>query len=273
MRYLWLGVSAVLLLCAGQARAQSVTIYCGASPATSIPCGITSNPVVVTDTGSAGGLAISNSNGPDVTGNITASAQSVTTAGGSDPYPSNLVTVQGTYAGISLVFEGSDDGGVTYFPIACARRDGTSAPEAGATLLTNISRAWICPSDGYDTFRVRSSAYTSGTMAVRISTTGEVNIDGRTSGVSPVQVTPLGYQQMTSISAATSLPSIPANATAAFIDCEVSNVRWRDDGVAPTATVGKNLYVGSQFWYKGSLSALQVIQVSAGGICNVEYYQ
>ena len=48
---------------------------------------------------------------------------------------------------------------------------------------------------------------------------------------------PLGYQQITSLAASTAL-TVPARARAALIKCTAQSVRFRDDGTAPTATVG-----------------------------------
>ena len=50
----------------------------------------------------------------------------------------------------------------------------------------------------------------------------------------------LGYQQITSLTASTAL-TVPAGATLAVIVPESQSVRWRDDGVAPTASVGMPL--------------------------------
>lgn len=92
------------------------------------------------------------------------------------------------------------------------------------------------------------------------------------SGVRPL---PCGYQQIT-VTAVQSL-TIPAacksNATLAVITAETQAVRYRDDGVAPTATVGMPLAVGTPIQYAGNISALQFIAQVAGGIVNVLYYR
>ena len=85
---------------------------------------------------------------------------------------------------------------------------------------------------------------------------------------------PLGYQQYTSTSPAFSLSSIPAGATSVLISSEAQSIRWRDDGTAPTASVGQLQIVASPpFLYSGNLSALQFIQATAGAILNVNYYR
>ena len=91
----------------------------------------------------------------------------------------------------------------------------------------------------------------------------------------PVRMVPLGYQQISSPAAATSL-TVPSGATIAVITVETQAVRYRDDGVAPTAAIGVPLAVtGSEsaFVYTGSLSAIQFIQQTAGAVIDIAYYR
>lgn len=82
---------------------------------------------------------------------------------------------------------------------------------------------------------------------------------------------PLGYQQITSLGSAANLTP-PVGATAALITVETAGVRWRDDGSAPTASVGMPLTAGQSFTYYGNLSAIQFIAVSGSPTVNVSYY-
>ena len=81
----------------------------------------------------------------------------------------------------------------------------------------------------------------------------------------------LGYQQITSLSASTAL-TVPAGATMALIVAETQAVRWRDDGTAPTASVGMPLAVGTSLSYDGDLRAIRFIQQTASATLNVSYY-
>lgn len=83
---------------------------------------------------------------------------------------------------------------------------------------------------------------------------------------------PLGYQQLTSLSAATVL-TVPTGATRVVITCEAQAVRYRDDGTAPTATVGMPLAVGTALVYDATVSALQIIEQTSGAKCNMLYYR
>lgn len=87
------------------------------------------------------------------------------------------------------------------------------------------------------------------------------------------QGAPLGYQQLTSVPANSAL-TVPAGANFAMISCETQSVRWRDDGIAPTASVGMLMAAGGapqMFW--GNLSALLFIQTSATAVLNISYYK
>lgn len=91
--------------------------------------------------------------------------------------------------------------------------------------------------------------------------------------------TRLGYQQITSLSASTGLtvPSVDLNGLAckpsiAIITAETQAVRWRDDDVAPTATVGMPLAAGSTLQYDGDLSKIRFIEQAASAKINITYY-
>lgn len=89
----------------------------------------------------------------------------------------------------------------------------------------------------------------------------------------------LGYQQITTLSSATNLTvptrdstGLSAKPTLALIVSETQNVRWRDDGVAPTASVGMPLAAGVTLQYDGDLSRIQFIEQVGGAKLNISYY-
>ena len=81
----------------------------------------------------------------------------------------------------------------------------------------------------------------------------------------------LGYQQITSLSASTAL-TVPTGATMALIVADTQAVRWRDDGTAPTASVGMPLAIGVSLSYDGDLKAIRFIQQASSATLNVSYY-
>lgn len=88
----------------------------------------------------------------------------------------------------------------------------------------------------------------------------------------PYPATPLGYQQITSLAAAAPL-TIPGTATFALVQVEGADVRWRDDGTAPTSAIGMLLTSSVPVVFSGDLSVLQFIQAQASSKLNVSYYK
>jgi hypothetical protein len=90
--------------------------------------------------------------------------------------------------------------------------------------------------------------------------------------------TRLGYQQITSLSSATSLTvpitdlnGLSCRPSIAMITPETQAVRWRDDA-APTASVGMPLAAGVTLQYDGDLTKIQFIEQTAGAKLNISYY-
>ena len=91
--------------------------------------------------------------------------------------------------------------------------------------------------------------------------------------------TRLGYQQITSLSSSTGLtvPQTDMNGLSckpsiAIITVEAQAVRWRDDDVAPTATVGMPIATGVTLQYDGDISKIRFIEQTGGAKINVSYY-
>ena len=83
--------------------------------------------------------------------------------------------------------------------------------------------------------------------------------------------TRLGYQQITSLSSSTALtvPAVDLNGlncrpVIALITPEGQAVRWRDDNIAPTTTVGMPLAVGVTLQYDGDLTMIRFIEQVSG---------
>ena len=89
----------------------------------------------------------------------------------------------------------------------------------------------------------------------------------------PYSYTALGCQQITSLSAAAPFASIPTGAKLATVTPEVQPVRYRDDGTAPTASIGPLLYPGLVWSYSGPLASIQFIQTAASATIDVCFYK
>lgn len=86
-----------------------------------------------------------------------------------------------------------------------------------------------------------------------------------------------GFQQILDLSASVGL-TVPTDTktntkpTVAIIHAGTQAVRWRDDGTAPTATVGMRLPVGQELFYDGDLNKIRFIEEAASAQLNISYY-
>lgn len=116
-----------------------------------------------------GGWPTINGEAADVTGTFTNATQTTSvTANSLDGYGNTLISINGTYGTATAIFEGSDDGGTTWYTVQAAR-DNTNVIETGYTSQTNTSQTWQINNPGFDSLRVRSTAVASGTVNVRLS--------------------------------------------------------------------------------------------------------
>lgn len=109
------------------------------------------------------------------------------------------------------------------------------------------------------------------------TTSGIPLVQVTSGGASTYVFTPLGYQQIESaqLVAASNL-TVPAGATSAVINVEGTGatVRYRDDGVLPSPTVGMLVPANITFTYSGNLSAIMFAQAGApAATINVSYYK
>jgi hypothetical protein len=89
----------------------------------------------------------------------------------------------------------------------------------------------------------------------------------------------LGYQQITDLTSAVGLtvPEVDKTGlkqmpTIALITPLTGNVRWRDDGVDPTASVGMPLAIGVTLQYDGNLKGIKFINNGGTAELNISYY-
>lgn len=140
---------------------------------------------VLLSSGEGSTVAVTDGIGADASGTFTNATQTTSvTADMVDGFGTVTISINGTYANASAVFEQSDDGGVTYYPVL-ASQEGASQLDLGYTLLTNTNRMWRAGISGADHFRVRSTAVGSGTVNVLISVSGMPTTNGATVGAAP----------------------------------------------------------------------------------------
>jgi hypothetical protein len=103
-----------------------------------------------------------------VSGTITTATSTVTTPSPGIGLAGNVtIYMFGTYAGVNAVFEISPDN-TNWFPVSATREDTAMSETSTGVLAANTSRAWTTGAPGFSFFRVRATAWTSGTANVVI---------------------------------------------------------------------------------------------------------
>ena len=86
---------------------------------------------------------------------------------------------------------------------------------------------------------------------------------------------PLGYQQITAttLAASTGL-TVPTGASVAVVINGVAStaVRWRDDGTAPTGSIGMYMPPSVYMNFSGNLSSIKFILATGLPFLDVSYY-
>lgn len=98
---------------------------------------------------------------------------------------------------------------------------------------------------------------------------------------SQASLSPAGYCQLsvtTVVQTSTCSGGIPARSIYALICNEGAAARWRDDGVAPTTSVGMPTATGTAtapvcFNYYGTFATLQWIAQAGTSIINISFYK
>ncbi len=89
---------------------------------------------------------------------------------------------------------------------------------------------------------------------------------------------PLGYQQILAATLATAqsitVPTLPAGITVGYLIVQANGgiVRWRDDGTAPTASVGMSIPDGGELNYVGDLYKIKFILSTSAPVLDISIY-
>lgn len=186
------------------------------------------------------------------------------------------IAFEGTYTGAAVSHEQTMDntGAAGWFAVQGAPANGVGGvTSTGSTTATE----YVFPVLGVR-HRIKVTALSTGTMQARVGLSSApiamaaVAGGGGGGGGGGTTSVPLGYQQIVGLAAATAL-TVPTGATYAVIVTESQSVRFRDDGVDPTAAIGEPLLTGQTLNYNGSLSAVKFIQTAATATLNILYYR
>jgi len=96
--------------------------------------------------------------------------------------------------------------------------------------------------------------------------------DGMSTAYSAIDA--IGYQQLTSVQLQqVQHLSPPAGAMRAYVQNNGgSNVRWRDDGTAPTVSIGMRIENGDDHTFTGDLTLPAFKDEGANAVLDISYY-
>jgi hypothetical protein len=170
-----------------------------------------------------------------VTGTITGNGQTVSV---DVSRASNLMFhVTGTFSTVNCTFEGSIDGGTTWFAVQAVRTNANTVELTTGNLSATPAYAWEASVNALTNFRVRATAYTSGTQTWRFLPGAYA-----TEPIPAIQthaVTGSGNFAVTMAANATTTPSKARDAVAGASDTGIPALRIRrDTPTAVTAAAG-----------------------------------
>lgn len=102
-------------------------------------------------------------NGEVMTGNITANSQSANTTFDVGSFGNITFYCTGTFSTVNVTFEGSVDR-INWFTVTAKRSNDAAIESATGNLSAAPAYAWECSTNSYSYFRIRSTAWTSGTQ-------------------------------------------------------------------------------------------------------------
>lgn len=140
-----------------------------------------------------------------------------------------------------------------------APANGTALPSGSTVTLYSTSALYYALNTSNTTNVTTSSAYLPANTpipvtvgangyisAMTVSGSGTLYVAGGSttlpvSAAGPYVFTALGFQNVSVGTSAVALPSVPSGSTVCFVETESHPIRYRSDGTAPTASVGRFL--------------------------------
>ena len=173
-----------------------------------------------------------------------------------------------------------------FFAVSASAQTALTFVPLGHCQITALSSATLIT--GANCTRASFTATGTGTSLAVTVVTGLVKVGDQLAGTGVPTGTFISAQQTgtpggagtyttsqatTSSAASLTTGGIPNGATLAVLSVEGAGIRYRDDGIAPTAGVGMPLATGQAFTYQSTLTMLQIIQQSASATVDLAFYR
>lgn len=142
---------------------------------------------------------------------------------------------------------------------SCVRASFTGSAGSNASQLVVTSVTGI----------IKIGDMVSGT-GITAGTTIVSQVSGTTGGAGTYSLSATNTASSSSLTSG----GIPVGATMAFLQAETADIRYRDDGAAPTASIGSIVVHNIPgILYTGTLTALQFIALSGSPLLDVSFYR
>lgn len=219
-----------------------------------------------------GAMPVKNAGLTLATGAITTSTTTVTATTDVPNAGAVLVVIGGTYAGVNVTFEASVDG-TTWVAVMGQRTDSFTTELTSGVLVANTTRAWDFTLPGFAQFRVRATAFTSGSASVAIMPTAAALEVAPTVAIAPAG-TPTLAGVAASASSTTLLVANPTRRGATIVNDSTSATLYVRLGAAAAAATSGNysvaLAAGDYYEVPASYSGeIRGIWAAATGFANV----
>ncbi len=208
-----------------------------------------------------------------ITGDITANGQTVSAA--VDRASNVMIRCTGTFAGSNCTFEGSIDGGTTWFAVQACRTNANTIETTTGVLGAAPAYAWEMSVNALTNVRVRATAFTSGTQSWRILPGAYA-----TEPIPAIQTHPVtGSGTFTVAGTATTTPVTPtttrtvttASTNTAAIKASAGTVYNLSVFNSSGATVFVKMYNQTTAPTLASAVPALVVPVTAGALLNIDF--
>lgn len=219
-----------------------------------------------------GSMPVKNAGLTLTSGAIIAATTTVTASTDIPSAGAVLVVIGGTYTGVNVTFEASVDG-TTWVTVLGQRTDNFAIEATSGVLPTNQVRAWDFTLPGFQQFRVRATAWATGSAAVAIMPTAAALEVAPTVAIAAAS-TPTITGVAASATSTTLLAANPARRGAMIVSDPTSAALYIRLGAAVAAATNGNysviLYGGDTYEIPANYAGeIRGIWATATGFCNV----
>lgn len=184
----------------------------------------------------------------------------------------------GTFSTVNCTFEGSIDGGTTWFTTQAVRSNANTVETATGNLSAAPAYAWEMSVNAYTNIRVRATAWTSGTQVWRIlpgayatEPIPAIQTHAVTVSSGTVTATPASGSTYNVVTAATTNAAVVKASAGSMYELSLANLTASTTLLQPFGAVGKRFATGIAIAVTGAAAATDTTAITAGAQINITY--